>query len=73
MVDLGVVWSVQVQKWEHNFMLLERYRAREGHCNVPSRHVEEGKKLGRWTENQRQRTDNLDETRRKRLEELGVV
>ena len=54
-------------------MLLERYRAREGHCNVPSRHVEEGKKLGRWTENQRQRTDNLDETRRKRLEELGVV
>ena len=51
----GVVWDVLADQWERSYALLRAYREREGHANVPTRHVEEGEKLGGWLQIQRKR------------------
>mmetsp|Transcript_9217 Transcript_9217/g.13460 ORF Transcript_9217/g.13460 Transcript_9217/m.13460 type:complete len:85 (+) Transcript_9217:211-465(+) len=34
--------------WDENFELLMQFKTKNGHCNVPFRHVEQGKSLGFW-------------------------
>ena len=43
---LGVSWDPHTEQWERNFILLKQYKEREGHCNVPNSHEEDGVKLG---------------------------
>ena len=73
--DLGVVWNMLEEQWEQSLALLVQYKEKEGHCDVPQRHVEDGGKLGWWLNTQRRLFEkgDLDEERRQRLEELGVV
>ena len=52
---VGVAWDVYATQWEKNYALLRAFREREGHANVPMRHVEEGEKLGVWLQTQRSR------------------
>merc|ERR1712194_580010 len=63
------------QQWENYFTLLVKYKDREGHCNVPDKHKEDGEKLGTWLDRQRQanRKDKLNADQIKRLDEIGVV
>ena len=63
------------RNWEQKFAMLEQYEEREGHCNVPISHQEEGENLGRWLAAQREafRQGKLDKERRQRLEELDVI
>ena len=83
-----MVWDVFGDQWERSYALLRAYREREGHANVPLRHVEEGEKLGGWLSTQRKRYQarGWSEEERKakkasplsdeevgRLEALGVV
>ena len=85
---LGVVWDVFAEQWERSFALLQAFVAREGHANVPQRHVEDGQRLGGWLSKQRTRHQlrTLSEAERRkkkvsalsdlevqRLEALGVV
>jgi hypothetical protein len=72
---LGIVWDVLDDRWERMFALLEQFKEREGHCNVPASHKEEGMNLGNWVKNQRQgkNAGKLDVTREQRLEKFGVV
>ena len=84
---VGVVWDLAAAQWERNFELLRAFVAREGHANVPRRHVEDGENLGSWLSNLRKRyaARDLPEAERKknasplsdeevrRLEELSVV
>ena len=62
-------------KWDRTFDLLVQYEEREGHCNVPQRHVEDGSNLGTWLNTQKQlfRQGHLDKERCQRLEDLGVA
>ena len=70
------------------FGLLQAFREREGHANVPYRHVEDGEKLGSWLSTQRtrykarglseaeckrRRASALSDGEVERLEALGVV
>jgi Fe2+ transport system protein FeoA len=74
--DLGIVWdSIPMQYWENMFTLLRRYKEREGHCNVPSKHQEDGLNLGSWVYLQRKnkREGKLDEYLERRLDDLGLV
>jgi hypothetical protein len=73
--EAGFVWDPFLQRWESMFEVLLRFKQREGHCQVPIHHKEEEKNLGRWLSTQRteQRSGELQSTRRKRLEETGVV
>merc|ERR1712238_211798 len=73
--DLGVVWDILKQQWENYFILLVKYKEREGHCNVPKRYKEDGVNLGMWLDDQRKVNNNgkIDTKRKKQLEDLGVV
>jgi hypothetical protein len=68
--DIGFVWHPQESEWEDAFLALSKYRAREGHCRVPSNHIEGTIKLGAWVRGQRGRKSKNTE-RNKRLEEIG--
>ena len=61
--------------WLRKFKVLMAYRVREGHCDVPHRHEEQGAKLGMWLRNQRAvwRKGTMDDRRRRWLEEAGVI
>ena len=69
---IGFIWDKPVSvDWNTMFSLLEQYKTREGDCNVPANHIEEGEKLGKWVAHTRQfnkkgklsqeRIDHLDE------------
>jgi hypothetical protein len=47
------VWDLLEYQWDKNIILLIKYKDREGHCNVPERHKEDGKNLGHWLGKQR--------------------
>ena len=73
---LGVSWDPHTEQWERNFILLEQYKEREGHCNVPNSHEEDGVKLGTWLKSLRQvrkgRQGILGAVRIERLDNLGI-
>ncbi|MFF8947127.1 helicase associated domain-containing protein [Streptomyces sp. NPDC014864] len=58
------------------FGLGEDFREREGHLNVPQRHIEqidgEQVRLGQWLSNLRRRRSSLSPQRRAALDELGL-
>ena len=70
-----MTWDVLDAQWEENFKLLEEYRDREGHCDVPGKHEERGAKLGAWlnySSGTARKKGVLDAAER-RLEEAGVT
>ena len=73
--DLGVVWDLQVWKWDKMLALLQQYKDREGHCAVPARHTEATKNLGHWLVGQRARkkAGRLSTSEERRLVALGMV
>jgi hypothetical protein len=73
--EIGVVWSQLEQQWEEMFRLLEQFKNREGHCNVPFKNKEDGSNLGNWLDTQlaAKRKGVLLSDRERRLETLGVV
>mmetsp|Transcript_21781 Transcript_21781/g.32961 ORF Transcript_21781/g.32961 Transcript_21781/m.32961 type:complete len:567 (-) Transcript_21781:71-1771(-) len=69
----GVVWSVSHAEKMMNLMY--QYKMREGNCEVPRFHVEDGMKLGIWLQDQKQqrKRNNLSEERIYRLNKLGII
>ena len=65
-------WDRFAGKWEEAFAHLERFVEREGNARVPQSHVENGFKLGAWSNRQRQlyRKEKLNAGRVRRLEAL---
>ncbi|KAL3903682.1 MAG: hypothetical protein SGILL_010354, partial [Bacillariaceae sp.] len=51
--EIGFIWDAQAYRWERSYNLLQRFAEREGHCNVPVRHKEDGEFLGKWLGNQK--------------------
>jgi hypothetical protein len=70
--ELGFEWAILVP-WEEMFSLLKQFQKREGQCNVPRSHQEDGFNLGLWVHIQRRlkTTGKLDPDREMRLEEIG--
>lgn len=71
----------QADKWAANLTAAKQYYEREGHLNVPRKHVEtmladEGWelqfRLGAWISNQRSRAATLSEDRREQLTAIGM-
>ena len=53
---IGIQWgTTEETAWNANFMRLEAFQRREGHCLVPKDHIEDGARLGSWLDNQRTR------------------
>jgi superfamily II DNA or RNA helicase len=71
--ELGFVWEPLKEGWEKGVRHLMIYREREGHCAVPSGHLESGFPLGTWVTNQRPDRNQISPKRRQLLDELGFV
>ena len=73
--DIGVSWHYDNDRWEEMYNLLVQFREREGHANVPERHVEDGENLGKWLSKQRyyRKKGSLKADRREKLDGLGIV
>jgi hypothetical protein len=75
--DIGFEWNLVDHSasvpWEERFDLLKQFKKREGHCNVPNLHKEDGTTLGFWVDRQRQlkRMEKLDPDRQEMLEDIG--
>ena len=66
----GWTWDPFADAWNQSFSALKKFAAREGHARVPSGHIEDGVRLGRWVTLKRSNKDRLSEERRARLESL---
>jgi hypothetical protein len=75
--DIGFEWVLLKGRatvpWEGIFSLLKQFQKREGHCNVPTSHKEDGVNLGNWVSHQRQliRKETLDSGRQQMLEDIA--
>jgi hypothetical protein len=71
----------QANKWAMNLAAARQFYEREGHLNVPRKHVEtvlsdKGAalpfRLGAWVSNQRSRAATLSKDRREQLSAIGM-
>ena len=71
---IGVIWDPLGDQWECNFALLQQFKEREGHCNVPQWYEVGEIQLGNWVSTQRQffKKGKLDESYQRRLDKLGM-
>src|SRR5262249_54708638 len=65
--ELGFVWDPFETDWAEGLRYLTIYKAREGHCRVPFKHIENGFRLGQWVNRQRTNKDGLSKERRQGL------
>ncbi|MFI7005563.1 Helicase associated domain protein [Streptomyces sp. NPDC050145] len=75
--DERPVRRTQDHKWALNLAAARQYQAREGHLNVPRKHVEQlddgqDVKLGMWIDNTRRRAAKLTQERLDDLDDLGM-
>lgn len=70
---IGFVWDGRKHYWENGFMALTKFKAREGHCYVPSLHIENKFKLGQWVTTKRRSKDKMPSKRRSQLNKIGFV
>jgi hypothetical protein len=70
---IGFVWDSLESGWEEGFAALTTFKAREGHCLVPQRHIEGTFKLGFWVSNQRANQNRMSAERRQQLDAIGFV
>ena len=73
--ELGFVWDVETTRWNEAFDKLIQFKKREGHCNVPYSHKEEGFTLGLWLGKQRKvkKAQKLSREQEKKLNDIGLV
>ena len=67
------VWSRRDWLWERAFMILEKFKKREGHCLVHTLYVEDGINLGSWVTVQRREKSKMSRVRKRRLDKLGFI
>ena len=71
--ELGFIWDPFEEQWEEGFNYLSKFKGREGHCLVPTNHLEEGYKLGQWVSALRGRKSKLTHERLNQLIQIGFV
>jgi hypothetical protein len=70
---LNFKWNPRDEQWDEAFDTLQVFFKREGHCQVPREHTENGLKLGTWVGKQKEKKDRLPPDRVKRLDSLGFT
>lgn len=70
---IGFVWDWRQHFWEKGFSALAKFKAREGHCRVPSFYMERKFRLGQWVTTQRRSKGKMPAKRRSQLNKIGFV
>ena len=69
--SIGFTWGIKLDlRWNLMFDELERYKDREGHCNVPCSYPE-NPKLYRWVGHQRRTSVAMSKERSSKLNSIG--
>lgn len=71
--EIGFIWDEREHLWEIGFTALKKFKAREGHCRVPSFHLERKFKLGQWVATQRRSRRKMPANRKSQLNKIGFV
>ena len=71
--SLGFSWDRVSEKREQAFVALQKFHKREGHCNVPQNHIEDGVKLGVWVSTRRSHKSKLSAEMVSKLDSLEFV
>jgi hypothetical protein len=70
----GWKWSESyAERWDRHYAALQKFVKREGHANVPTKHVEDDVMLGQWVRNQRQRQGWLQAHHPSRIARLEAL
>jgi superfamily II DNA or RNA helicase len=69
--SINFVWDPRDEHWNEHFAALTLFKRREGHCNVPQKHTENGLKLGTWVSAQRGKKKDLTNAQILALESVG--
>jgi Helicase associated domain len=69
--EVGFEWDPLETAWEKGFFALQSFKAREGHCYVPTNHVEGAFRLGMWVTWQRKNKDTMPPDRKNKLTDVG--
>lgn len=67
------IWGGREHYWENGFAALAQFKAREGHCRVPSLHIENKFKLGQWVTTRRRSKDKVPSRWKLQLDKIGFV
>jgi hypothetical protein len=70
---VGFIWEPRNILWESGINYLGKFYAREGHCHVVARWVEDNFNLGQWVGNIRIRRASLIEQKVRILDDMGFV
>lgn len=70
---VGFVWDPRVAFWEEGYANLCKFKATEGHLNVPAKFKLDGFKLGIWVSTQRTNKEKLQPQQKLKLEQIGFV
>jgi hypothetical protein len=71
--SVGFVWVPLKAQWESALTALEKFRKREGHCDVPQSHVEDEIRLGAWVSQRRYKKAQLTKEKLAQLNSLGFI
>lgn len=71
LIDLGFVSNTYEHAWDVGFKHLQDFHAREGHCNVPLDHKENGYNLGTWISSQRYKIPDTEKV--EKLDALDFI
>ena len=69
--EIGFIWDANDESWKQYLGLFRKFIKREGHSNVPQRHLEDGLKLGLWVNNLRHGKNEIQPDRLKLLNSLN--
>jgi len=74
LADLGLEWDPMNSAWENMVAELQKFKDKNGHCNVPNDYTE-NKQLGTWTQQQRKayKKESLSSDRIEKLKALDFV
>jgi Helicase associated domain len=70
---IGFFWDPLESAWEDRFAALTKFKAREGHCQVPQRHIEGSFSLGTWVSHEREKRDTMSAERKQRFDAIGFA
>jgi hypothetical protein len=73
--SVGFVHDVSDSAWSEGFNTLCQFFNREGHCNIPAKHVENDFLLGRWVSNLRKKYTKglISDAQLRELNSVGFV
>jgi predicted helicase len=72
---LGFIWDQSEAEFADGIEAIASFRSREGSIQIPSKHIENGFRLGKWLSHRKYefRIGTLDKKRALRLKRVGIV